>query len=796
MIRLLLKKLFIPTIWLSGRLGFSLKFTLIGVVVLVAMALLSQPLLSNYRNAVRIAERERLGLKVLKNQIGVLKDAVSARGTTRQPDTGSAAQLSDLARRIEDQSNGARRAGMDAQAARLENSWRMAATLNDAGNIQQHFAAWTAVVNALLDNMRESARYHRLNVDPQLDAAFEMLAVRLPMVLETLAKQRDALELQNEEMATYALSTQVALSESLAGLKSGIAQLLATAPDEQPDNSLNPTLARLLYGIADQQDATDKVLADPASIEQLRILATRNLDLTAALLETGIANADAHLIGRIDRLGRDQLVVAVVLVGGLLAIGYLFAGIYFSTLRSLRSLAEGTKDFCAGNLETRIKIDTRDELVLVARNFNTVATEFSRLLDVIREQNESRQRELERLVQERTFELNRKNELLRRNSARVEEELSLARDMQLAILPQRFPDEPDWSVSASMFPAREMGGDFYDCMRLTDGRHVLLVADVSGKGIAAAFFMAVSRTVLLDLAQIEDSPASVMAKANDLLCERNPMELFVTVFYAIYDPRTGQLDYACAGHNHPLRRSTEGRISVVPCQMDTALGIMPGLEYNNEQLTLAPGEMLLMYTDGVTEAFAANGEAYGESRLRRWMAFTHPHKGSAAMVASLVENVAEFVAEAEASDDLTCLILYRKNEAALLEYRMPSRVAEIEALAAKVEAALADRPDLAFGVNLCLEELITNTILYGLQSAADHFIDIRLRRTNEWLEIELRDDAPPYDPFSAAPKPDLDATVEDRKIGGLGVELVRTMMDEAFALQEGEGNLLRLRKRI
>jgi serine/threonine-protein kinase RsbW len=132
----------------------------------------------------------------------------------------------------------------------------------------------------------------------------------------------------------------------------------------------------------------------------------------------------------------------------------------------------------------------------------------------------------------------------------------------------------------------------------------------------------------------------------------------------------------------------------------------------------------------------------------------------------------------------------------LLNYSMPSQIVMFGELAVSVEDVIADRPDLAFSANLCLEELITNTIQYGLANAPDHLIQVRIIRTRDWLEILVKDDAPQFDPFNQVAKPDLDASVEDRPIGGLGVHLVRSLMDDASASYDGTGNLITLRKML
>ena len=801
----MLRYLLAPTVWLSNRLSFKRKYVLIGAVVLLALALLCTPLLRKAGSDIDLARSEREGLVAYRAQVQLLYALVNAR---------SAAVLAPLDQADWQTLEGSmalllqsdyRGAGKEA-AARVRTSWQQVRSIAQSGDRRQRFVALTGSINALLALMREDARSHRLNVDGELDATFDMLANRLPLVAETLARQQDALTFNSDDMAPYALGAQVVLSESVANLKAGLSQLAAL---HAPAARLQQPLSQFLTNIARQQDAADKTLDAPASINELRALATDNLQAARELLEATTADADAFLAARIVRLQQSQLIVALILVAVIAAIAYLFAGIYLSTLRSLRSLSEGTQSFCAGRLDTRIHVDTRDELVLVANNFNTVAAEFAGLLEVVREQNESRQRELEEQVAARTWELAEKNEALRAAGERVQEELDLARAMQLAILPQHFPAEDDWAVHAAMYPARELGGDFYDCFPLADGRCGVLVADVSGKGVGAAFFMAVSRTVLLDLAMTGDSPARVLAAANELLCERNPMELFVTACYAIYNPQDGTLVYASAGHPPPLRRAADGVVTALPCVMDVALGWMPALEYTDQHATLAAGEALLLYTDGITEAFSVTGEAYGEARLMQWFAASAEASASATVV-SLVRDVASFVNGAEASDDLTCLVLRRKpgvplmdttpivlhNKRLLLEYDLPSRVEEISQLAEAVSTALPERSDLAFAANLCLEELVTNTIQYGLHSAPDRVIHVRMSISDEWLEIILKDDAPPFDPFAEAPPPDLDGDLDARPIGGLGVHLVKTLMDDARAYFDGSGNLIVLLKTL
>jgi sigma-B regulation protein RsbU (phosphoserine phosphatase) len=207
-----------------------------------------------------------------------------------------------------------------------------------------------------------------------------------------------------------------------------------------------------------------------------------------------------------------------------------------------------------------------------------------------------------------------------------------------------------------MTPATTMAGDFYDFIELPDQRIGLVMADVSGKGVPAAFFMAVSRTNLRELAAHHDEPGACLAQTNDVLCSQNPMELFVTVFYGIFDPSSGQLQYANAGHNPPLIRRRDGSIEWLRGSGGRMLGVMPGARYLTHVVNLEAGDRLVLYTDGVTEAFNAAAEAYGEQRLVAEIKACGAGP-AAAIVENICRSVAQFAGGAAQSDDITLTVL-------------------------------------------------------------------------------------------------------------------------------------------
>jgi serine phosphatase RsbU (regulator of sigma subunit) len=275
-----------------------------------------------------------------------------------------------------------------------------------------------------------------------------------------------------------------------------------------------------------------------------------------------------------------------------------------------------------------------------------------RVLRVLKQQR----RVLEATVAERTAELADRNALLEKAQAQIHAELALARAMQNAILPAKFPEQSGCDGAARMTAAATMGGDFYDFIELPDGRIGLVVADVSGKGVPAAFFMAVARTNLRELAAHHTDPGACLERANSVLCVQNPMDLFVTVFYGIFDPVTGALHYANGGHNPPYLRRADSSIEVLNGAGGLVLGIMAGARYPSHRVQLKPAERLVLFTDGVTEAMNPADEAYGEERLIAEVR-AHGDGPAGALVERICSSVASFAGPAAQSDDITLTVL-------------------------------------------------------------------------------------------------------------------------------------------
>ncbi len=240
----------------------------------------------------------------------------------------------------------------------------------------------------------------------------------------------------------------------------------------------------------------------------------------------------------------------------------------------------------------------------------------------------------------------------------LEHEFQLAREIQRTFLPSDFAQPAGWQLDARWRPARDVGGDFFDIFPLPGQKMALVIADVSDKGISAALYMTLTRTLTRTVAQQEKTPAAILARVNELLLRDTPHGMFVTAILGILDIRTGELVYANAGHNLPLiRRETDRKLEVL-CKGSMPLGILENVTFVDHTVTLMPGDTLLMYTDGITEAFSGT-EIFGEERLHQ--ALLKPDFPGASIILDGIDaELMAFRGSSQPSDDVTALAIYRK----------------------------------------------------------------------------------------------------------------------------------------
>jgi sigma-B regulation protein RsbU (phosphoserine phosphatase) len=244
----------------------------------------------------------------------------------------------------------------------------------------------------------------------------------------------------------------------------------------------------------------------------------------------------------------------------------------------------------------------------------------------------------------------------------IKGDLAVAREIQQAILPRIFPPFPENSgeldIAASMNAAKDVGGDFYDFFRIDDDKIGFVIADVSGKGVPAAIFMAVSRTLIRATGIRGVTPSECITYSNDLLAKESANNMFVTVFYGIYNIKTGEVTYTNAGHNPPYLMKADGTIEQLPLSKDIVVGALDDFQFSEETLLLEHGDTLLLYTDGVTEAINVNDEEYGEKRLEETLKDV-TQQNCQQIINTVKANVKTFAGEAEQSDDITLLAIKR-----------------------------------------------------------------------------------------------------------------------------------------
>ena len=378
---------------------------------------------------------------------------------------------------------------------------------------------------------------------------------------------------------------------------------------------------------------------------------------------------------------------------------------------------------------------------------------------------------------------------------RMESELHIASRIQMSMVPdavKSFPERHDLDMAATIIPAKEVGGDLYDYF-IRDGKLFFCIADVSGKGVPASLVMAVTRTMFRATSAHEDDPAAIVQSMNDSMAEMNESDMFVTFFLGVLDLGNGHLKYCNAGHNPP--RALTDHIFELPVQPNLPLGIMQGFPFVGQETDLIYDDALFLYTDGLTEAENGAKELFGEARMD---AALHGRESAAGHLKRMQEKVEKFVGDAPRSDDLTMLFIHYLGTGKGKHLTMKNDISQIPLLAGFMDGVAEENgldPGLAMHLNLAIEEAATNVMMYAYPEGTDGDVDLGASRQGDKLIFTLADTGRPFDP-TAAPEADISASLEDRPIGGLGIHLVRTIMDSvSYRRAEGK-NVLTMIKHI
>ena len=382
-------------------------------------------------------------------------------------------------------------------------------------------------------------------------------------------------------------------------------------------------------------------------------------------------------------------------------------------------------------------------------------------------------------------------------------ELQMANAIQEGMLPHVFPpypERPEFDLYASMNPAKVVGGDFYDFYMPDQDHLVVTIADVSGKGIPAALMMMVVKTLLKNrgLSDFEDC-SKILKLVNNQLCENNELDMFITVWFAVLTLSTGELRYANAGHEYPAIKRKDGEFELIKERHSPPLGCMENIDYKEHSIMLYPGDIIYVYTDGVTEANNSKRELFGEKRMLK--ALDLPCEGDMIILnKNIRDSIKRFIDGAQQFDDITMLnFKYNgpcnsgKAENKMKQLKVKADVSELDQVLSFTDAVLEEMecpPKVQMQVDVAVEEIFVNIAHYAYPSSeGEAVIGIDADKEAKSISILFEDQGTPYDPLQNE-DPDITLSADDRPIGGLGIFMVKKSMDDiSYEYKDGKNRL-------
>lgn len=399
-----------------------------------------------------------------------------------------------------------------------------------------------------------------------------------------------------------------------------------------------------------------------------------------------------------------------------------------------------------------------------------------------------------------------------RERERLEQELRVARIIQQTLLPQELPQLPGYSVAAYYQPAREVGGDFYDFIYFEDGKVGFVIGDVTDKGVPAALVMATTRSILRAAAERLISPGDVLRRTNEVLYKEIPPRMFVTCLFALLDPASGHLRYANAGHDLPYRRHENGVEELRAIGMP--LGLMPGMEYEEKEITLNPGETILFYSDGLAEAHSPTRDMFGFPRVQSCFG---EHTGGPTLIDHLLTRLAEFTGEHWVQEDDVTLVTLQyeglkttsekpmndtnmeKEWRLTAEIELPSAPGnERQAMTAVGEqaAALGLQNGRLEKLKTAVAEATMNAMEHGNKYQADVPVRIKILTAPDAIAVHITDQGGGA-PIPDAETPDLEAKLAGmQSTRGWGLFLIQNMVDEMHVHHDDAHHTIELVMRL
>ena len=471
-----------------------------------------------------------------------------------------------------------------------------------------------------------------------------------------------------------------------------------------------------------------------------------------------------------------SIVFLTLMVVGLIIVFFVCYLTIKRLTQPLTRFAHSADEIAKGNFREELPaIYTNDEMLQLRNSFETMQKSLIQQIEETKTINEEK--------------------------GRIDSELQIARNIQISMLPKvfpPFPDRTDIDVYAQQTPAKEVGGDLYD-FYIRDEKLFFCIGDVSGKGVPASLFMAVTRALFRSISAHEALPDRIVSAINETLNENNDSNMFVTLFVGVLDLPTGRLRYTNAGHDAPLLLDAENaRIGFLPVNSNLPAGVLSNWKFTSEETIIDPQTVIFLYTDGLTEAEDSEHRQFGEERILNNAKSTTPHQ----LIEIMTTAVHGFVGDAEQSDDLTMMaIRYTKQQ---LDVRMQrsitltNNIEDVPKLAEFVDVvceAVGFDMSTTMSMNLAMEEAVVNVMNYAYPAGVQGNVNISAEANDERLKFVISDTGKPFDPTT---KSEVDTTLsaEDRPIGGLGIHLVRQIMDSINYERTDGKNVLTLRKKL
>ena len=491
----------------------------------------------------------------------------------------------------------------------------------------------------------------------------------------------------------------------------------------------------------------------------------------AAGTPTALLSVDVPMLTIKDNLNKYLLYT----IGLTIFIVIIFVAVLTSLLqRRVVSPLKLVSDEAAGFIESKNslsvrlnKVNTRDEIELLAKSVYQMEEDINSYIENLT--------------------------MITAEKERIGAELYVAKNIQASMLPcifPAFPERDEFDIYASMTPAKEVGGDFYDFFLVDEDRLALVMADVSGKGVPAALFMVIAKTLIKNSAQTGLSPKQVLEKVNNQLCENNEAEMFVTVWLGIYEISSGRLVAANAGHEYPVMKRRGKEFELVKDRHGFVLAGMENTRYKEYELLLSPGDKLYLYTDGVPEATNAQNELFGTDRMIEALNRSS-FSDCATLLKSVHEEINQFAGDAPQFDDITmlCLDIMSKSPVISKKRSLKPDMESMEQAVHFVEDMLTAREvpkKTIIQINTAVDEIYSNIVKYS--NAESAVIECTLEEG--CIILHFTDNGIPYDPMKKH-DPNISLSAKEREIGGLGIYIVKKLMDSVeYEYREGNNNLI------